>query len=147
MQKVIAESENNTQNSVRRLVMMSLKFHNLNKLVEQRLGISLVQYHFLNTLRDMPATSPLLLARAVGMHPSTLTQSTKRLSKRGLIFVGEDLKDSRKKILSLTSKGNKALGLFESQIDDLLNIVDREIKASGTRPKERRHSPGLIGRF
>lgn len=111
--------------SIGDLVTMSLIFHNLNKMVEQRLGISLVQYHFLNTLRDMPACSPMLLAKAVGMHPSTLTQSLKRLQKKGFIFVSDAPKDSRKKILSLTRPGNSALVSFESQIDSVLKDEKR----------------------
>lgn len=116
MQKINEHSISSRRVSIKKLVTMSLKFHNLNKLVEQKLGLSLVQYHFLNTLKDMPACSPLLLSKAVGMHPSSLTQSMKRLSKKELLFVGEDPKDSRKKILTLTYKGHKALELFESKI-------------------------------
>jgi DNA-binding MarR family transcriptional regulator len=72
----------------------------------------MVQYHVLATLRDMPACSPQRLAKAAGMHPSTLTQSIKRLQKKGALFSGSDPGDSRKKILSMTKQGSRLLENF-----------------------------------
>ncbi len=95
------------------LVKMNLKFHNLNREAEQEWGLSLVQYYFLGTLRDLPGTSPQNFARSVGLHPSTLTQTMKRLLKKKLIFLEEDPKDSRKRLLGLTATGNKVLKNFE----------------------------------
>ncbi|MCC6277230.1 MAG: MarR family transcriptional regulator [Oligoflexia bacterium] len=114
------KDENNFQEAVGRLVLMSLTIHNLNKVAESKLGLSLVQYHLLRILRDMPGSSPQRLAFAVGMHPSTLTQSMKRLVRKDLIFVEEDPKDSRKKILGLTTRGSTALQRFEGGINSLL---------------------------
>jgi len=94
---------------------MSLAFHNLNKAVEAELGLSLVQYHLLFHLRDMPGISPQSLAKAVGMHASTLTQSLKRLGKKEFLFVGEDPRDSRKKIITLTRLGKAAIDRFEGK--------------------------------
>lgn len=105
---------------VARLVKMSLAFHNLNKAVEGGLGLSLVQYHLLSHLKDMPGGSPQSLAKVVGMHPSTLTQSLKRLRKREFLFVGEDPRDSRKKMVTLTSAGKAAIDRFELGIEKLL---------------------------
>ncbi len=95
------------------IVKMNLKFHSLNRDAEQKWGLSLVQYYFLGTLRDLPGTSPQNLARLVGLHPSTLTQTIKRLQKKKMIFLEEDPKDSRKKLLGLTALGNRCLRSFE----------------------------------
>lgn len=55
--------------AIAQLVQESLAFHNLNKAAEGKLGLSLVQYYLLVTLRDMPGCSPQKLANAIGMHP------------------------------------------------------------------------------
>jgi DNA-binding MarR family transcriptional regulator len=94
---------------VGRLVRENLKFHSLNKNAEISLGLSLVQYHLLVTLRDMPGSSPQQLADAVGMHPSTLTQSIKRLQRKDVIFIADHPKDARKKLLSVTRQGHELL--------------------------------------
>ncbi len=99
------------QAEIRRLVQESLSFHNKNKAAEKNFGLSLVQYHLLVTLRDLPGCSPQELARAAGMHPSTLTQSLKRLKRKEALYIATDPRDSRKKILSLTRKGR---GLMET---------------------------------
>ena len=106
------------------LVQMNLVFHSLNKGAEQRLGLSLVQYYLLTILRDMPGCSPQNLADAAGIHPSSLTQSLKRLRKKQTVFVGEDPKDSRKKILSVTRNGCKLLDQFSEGIGEFLNTTD-----------------------
>ena len=123
-----------SRDSIKTLVEMSLVFHNLNKTVEQSLGISLVQYHCLNTLREMPGCSPLALSRSVGMHPSTLTQGIKRLARKKFIFVGEDPKDLRRKIISLNLKGHRALIFFESQIDFVLEKENNNERSLHIRP-------------
>jgi DNA-binding MarR family transcriptional regulator len=115
-----------TSEQIARLVKMSLAFHNLNKAVEAALGLSLVQYHLLFNLRDMPGSSPQSLARIVGMHPSTLTQSLKRLSKKQFLFVGEDPRDSRKKMVTLTLLGKSAVDRFEGGIEKLLKNANEE---------------------
>ena len=102
------------------LVQANLAFHNLNKTAETKFGLSLVQYYLLATLRDMPGCSPQKLAEALGMHPSTLTQSLKRLQKKETIFVGEDPKDSRKKILIMTRNGYERIKIFSRGIGALL---------------------------
>ncbi len=105
---------------VARLVRMSLAFHNLNKTAEANLGLSLVQFHLLTIVKDMPACSPQKLAEAAGMHPSSLTQSLKRLQKKDVVFVAEDPKDSRKKIVSMTRQGMEHLDRFSSGIEEIL---------------------------
>ena len=114
------------QAAVAKLVKINLAFHNLNKTAEDKFGLSLVQYHLLNTLRDMPGCTPQRLAGALGMHPSTLTQSMKRLLKRTLIFVEEDPKDSRKKVIGLTPAGVVALDRLEKELDQFSHFEGAE---------------------
>lgn len=111
---------------VARLVRENLEFHGLNKSAEVSLGLSLVQYHLLVTLRDMPGCSPQRLADAVGMHPSTMTQSLKRLQRKKAIFIADDPRDARKKLLSVTRLGQDLLISASRGIQDILgqNIED-----------------------
>lgn len=81
----------------------------LNKRSEKNLGLSLVQWGLLKCLIDMPASSAHLLAKAVGVQPSSLTQTLKRLQRKHLIFITEDPKDSRKKLISITRLGKEVL--------------------------------------
>lgn len=105
---------------VERLVRQNLKFHAINMNAEKRLGVSLVQYHLLATLRDMPGSSPQQLADAVGMHPSSLTQSLKRLLKKGTILVIDDPRDARRKLLTITRHGQEVLVRAGSGIEQIL---------------------------
>ncbi len=106
---------------VSRLVRENLEFHCLNKDAEAGFGLSLVQYHLLVALRDMPGCSPQQLADTLGMHPSTLTQSFKRLQRKEAIFVADDPRDARKKILSVTRRGQELLVRAASGIRGILN--------------------------
>ena len=91
------------------LFHIGLSIQNLNKKSEKKLGLSLVQWCLLKHLIDMPAVPAHFLAKTVGVHPSTLTQTLKRLERRKYIYIAEDPKDSRKKLISLTRLGNNAL--------------------------------------
>lgn len=102
------------------LIKTNIVFHNLNKRVESKLGLSLVQYQCLSRVQTQPGISSQSLARELGIHPSSLTQTIKRLNKRGLIYVGEHPHDSRKNMLSLTQGGHDAIHRFESRIHDYL---------------------------
>lgn len=88
---------------------LGVSIHNLSLQSEKRLGITLGQWCFLKKLIDMPATSANAFANAVGIHPSTLTQALKRLLARNYVFITEDPKDSRKKLISITREGKDAL--------------------------------------
>ncbi len=105
------------QAAVSELVIMNLDFHNLNKATEEKLGLSLVQYHLLRILKDKPGCTLQRLAQTIGMHPSTLTQSIKRFLKKKLIYVEEDPRDSRKKIVGITLQGNTLISAFEEKIE------------------------------
>jgi len=109
---------------------VSLLLHNLNKEAERRIGVSIVQWTILKHLVEMPATSAQELSGAVKLHPSTLTQSLKRLLRKKLIFVSEDPRDSRKKIIVLTRMGKSILDRAEQQMNQLaaeLTAVENEL--------------------
>ena len=91
------------------LFQLGASIHQFSRLAESKLGISLVQWCLLQTLTDMPGTSALGLAKATGVHPSTLTQSLKRLQRKGYVFVGPCPKDSRRKVVSITRAGKSAV--------------------------------------
>jgi DNA-binding MarR family transcriptional regulator len=99
------------------LFQISLLFHNFNKVYERTFGLSLVQWCVLRRLIDLPGASAIILARKVGIHPSTLTQTLRRLEKKGLIFVDRDPLDSRKKILSVTRLGKNKLEVVENEMN------------------------------
>lgn len=98
---------------------ISLLLHNLNKEAERRAGLSIVQWSILRHLIDMPGTSAQELSDAVKLHPSTLTQTLKRLIRKEFILVSEDPRDSRKKLISLTRKGKDTLDQSNSQMDQI----------------------------
>ncbi len=109
---------------------VSLLLHNLNKEAERRTGLSIVKWSILKHLIEMPATSAQELSEAVKLHPSTLTQSLKRLVRKKLIFVSEDPRDSRKKIISLTRKGKDALDHSDRVMEQIatdLSSVQNEL--------------------
>lgn len=91
------------------LFHIGLSIHALNRRSEKGSGLSLVQWCLLKCLIDMPAASAHALAKTVGVHPSTLTQTLKRLERKNYIFIAEDPKDSRKKLISITRLGKDTL--------------------------------------
>lgn len=99
------------------LFKLGLSIHNFNKISERETGVSLVQWCLLNKLMDMPAASAFALSKGVGVHPSTLTQSLKRLEKKGFVFVTGDPRDSRRKMISLTRNGQAALRTAEEKMN------------------------------
>lgn len=110
----------NTRNQIECLIKNNLTFINLNKSAEAKLGLSLVQYHLLSVIKEAPGASPQQIAKLANLHPSTLTQSIKRLQKKKLIYVAEDPRDSRKKIMGMTLEGNKTIYQFEKEITHIL---------------------------
>ena len=99
------------------LVRIGNSIHHLNKKSEQLTGLSLVQWCVLKQLIDMPGTAALALAKMVDVHPSTLTQTLKRLERKGHVFLMEDPKDSRKKVISITKQGQMMLAKMEAQME------------------------------
>jgi DNA-binding MarR family transcriptional regulator len=111
---------------------VSLLLHNLNKEAERRTGLSIAQWAVLKCLLEMPASSAQELSEAAKLHPSTLSQSLKRLIRKNLIFVTDDPRDSRKKIISLTRKGKDALDSSDREMERLtsgLLTIEAELYA------------------
>lgn len=98
----------NNDQSFSQFFRISIGIHNLNKFLEQKFDLSLVQWCILDQLIDRPGSSAHILARNVGVHPSTLTQTLKRLEKKEYIFISKDQSDSRKKSISITRLGKNA---------------------------------------
>lgn len=121
-----------------RLIDLSLRFHNVNRVLEAKCGISIVQWSLLRTLLNMPAVSPLHLARATGVTPGTLSQTMTRLNKKKLLFLCGDPSDARKRMVSLTRLGREKLleanrlyaEIFAdiSTVDDEVRLVDEYLK-------------------
>ena len=109
---------NDTERPLFSLFHIGNSIQALNKRSEKTMGLSLVQWCLLRCLIDMPASSAHLLAKAVGVHPSTLTQTLKRLERKNFIFITEDPKDSRKKLISITRSGRDVLEVTGASIDD-----------------------------
>lgn len=98
---------------------LCLSFQRVNKDTERKVGVSLIQWCILKRLLDLPATSAQALAEAVGVHPSSLTQSLKRLSRKRLVFVGCDPRDSRRKVISITREGKSAVERVEQVMESI----------------------------
>jgi DNA-binding MarR family transcriptional regulator len=109
----------------------------LNKQAESQLSLSLVQWCFLKRLIDRPGISSHALADVIGVHASTLTQTVKRLERKGFIFVTDDPKDSRKKIISITRLGAGHLQAASARLESWLTDHGRVISdATGTKSKD-----------
>lgn len=113
------------------LLFLNSTFQSINKILETKNGLSIVQWSFLRTLLERPAIAPQALAKALGVTPGTLSQTTLRLEKKKYIFVCEDPKDARKKMISLTRLGKdaleKSLVKYENIFSNIAN-ADVEIK-------------------
>lgn len=103
------------------LFRIGILIQHLNKNAEREMGLSLVQWCLLRQLVDLPGVSAHNLAKAVGVHPSTLTQTLKRLERKGHVFVTEDPKDSRRKLISITRVGHNTLSKIDLTIQDWAN--------------------------
>ncbi|HEX4923655.1 MAG TPA: MarR family transcriptional regulator [Bdellovibrionales bacterium] len=95
--------------SLKDLISIGLKIQAINKALEAGCGLSVVQWSVLRTLIERPAVSPQSLARALEVTPGTLTQTLQRLSRKRLVFICDDPKDARKKIVSITRDGRDLL--------------------------------------
>lgn len=114
------------ESSLKTLISIGLAFQQINKIFESDCGLSIVQWSLLKALIEMPTISPQALAKTLGVSPSTLTQTLARLSKRKLIFVCDDPRDARRKIISITRSGKEKLeeahNLFENMFGRLYEI-------------------------
>ena len=108
------------------LFHLSLSLHHLNRDIERKFKLSLVQLFVLLRLRHMPATCSKVLAAAVGIHPSTLTQTLRRLERKEYIFVAADPRDSRRKLISLTRSGCQAIEIGYRDLKGVLGSIGRD---------------------
>lgn len=115
-------------NSLTGLIDLNLAFQRINKALEAKYGLSVIQWSLLQTLIEMPAVSPLVLARALRVTPGTLTQSLNRLEKKEYLFMCDDPSDARKKMISITRKGKNVLesaeGEYQRVFKEIENVRD-----------------------
>lgn len=90
----------------------------LNKRAEARFGLSLTQWALLRELRERPGCSPLALAEALRVAPGTLTQSLKRMARKGYLHIGDDPRDTRRKVLALTRPGLRQLSAANLRVGE-----------------------------
>ncbi len=109
------------RSEIANLVRANLAFFQMNRLAERKLGLSMVQYHLLVVVKDRPGLSSQQLAVEIGTHPSTLTQSIRRLLAKSALFVAPHPKDSRRKTISLTRVGLALIDRFEGEFGNLLS--------------------------
>lgn len=115
------------------LFALSLRLHHINKGVELKFKLSLVQLFVLQRLRHLPAASAQALAAAIGVHASTLTQTLRRLLKKEYIFIAEDPRDSRRKLISLTRGGKNVLDSVSAPLNKILSGLGGRDKQSVER--------------
>lgn len=114
-----------TQSAIDSFVHLNLLLIQLNKSVERRLNVSLVQLFVLLKLKDRPGISVTVFAKTTGVQPGTLSQMLRRLQRKNVLFVVEDGKDSRKKLIGLTQEGNRVV---ERACGEWQKIVNRSGK-------------------
>lgn len=114
------------------LFHLTLVLHHLNKDVEQKFKLSLVQLFVLLRLRHLPATCAHVLASAVGVHPSTLSQTLRRLARKEFVFVTEDPKDYRRKIIVLTKRGKETIDLVYRDLKGVFVCVKHAREGKNT---------------
>ena len=117
--------------SISSLMELSLTLHQINKTLESKCGLSVVQWSLLKTLLNMPAVSPLVLAKALGVTPGTLTQTLTRLDRKKFLFMCDDPNDARKKMISITRLGKEALETVDREYERAFAGIDLVENAIG----------------
>ena len=110
---------------------LSLTLHHINKTLESKCGMSIVQWSLLKTLLNMPAASPLILAKALGVTPGTLSQTLTRLNKKKYLFMCDDPNDARKKMISITRLGKATLDVIDREYERIfaeINLIHHEVE-------------------
>lgn len=105
---------------------------NLNQEAERHAGLTLTQWSILRHLIARPSISARQLSEVLRLHPSTLTQALKRLTRKQLICVADDPRDSRRRVISLTREGKRTLERTEPavrKLTDSLALVQGELAA------------------
>lgn len=108
-----------------KLLTINSLIHNLNNKFEKTFGLSIVQWGVLLQLVERPCISAYTLSTVVGVQPSSLTQTLKRLERKELIFVTEDPLDSRKKVISITKVGHSLIRQLNTELEPwILSLKD-----------------------
>ncbi|MCC2679567.1 MAG: MarR family transcriptional regulator [Pseudobdellovibrio sp.] len=113
------------------LFQIGVSINQLNKQSEKQLKLSMVQWSLLKTLVEIPGATAHSLAEAVGVHPSTLTQTLKRLERKKYIFVMSDPSDSRKKLISITRLGKETMDATSKSLlnfSEEFTVIQKELK-------------------
>lgn len=108
------------------LLNISISIHNINKKLERSFGLSLVQWCVLLQISENPCISANTLSNFVGVHPSSLTQTLKRLERKRMIIVTEDPLDSRKKVISITKAGHTRTKSLEKSLESWISSLYSE---------------------
>jgi len=116
-------------NEIDSLFRLALALNHLNKDIERAFKLSLVQLFVLLRVRALPGTCSHVLSGVVGVKPSTLTATLQRLLRKEYVFVTEDPRDSRRKLIALTRRGNEAV---EAVYRDLNFMFDRAVRKRET---------------
>ncbi|NUP10636.1 MAG: MarR family transcriptional regulator [Polyangiaceae bacterium] len=87
------------------------------KRMEADLGVTGPQRLVLRILGRSPNVSAGSLARAMFVHPSTLTGVLRRLESRGLLERKKDRRDGRRALLVLTPQGKKLDALHAGSVE------------------------------
>lgn len=107
------------------------------KRMEAELGVTGPQRLVLRILGRAPGASAGTLARAMCVHPSTLTGVLRRLESRGLVERKRDNGDARRKLFSLTAAGRKIdaqqAGTAEAAVRRALGRLKADEVDSATR--------------
>lgn len=117
--------------SISRLMDLNQTLQHVNKTLESKCGLSVVQWSLLRTLLNMPAVSPLVLAKALGVTPGTLSQTLGRLDKKKYLFMCDDPSDARKKMISITRLGKEALETIDVELEHVfseIHVIDGEVE-------------------
>lgn len=120
---------NDVETPLFKLLTINTSMHNLNKKFEKTFGLSIVQWGVLLQLVERPCISAYTLSSIVGVHPSSLTQTLKRLERKQLIFVTEDPLDSRKKVISITKEGHSLIRQLSAELEPWILALKNQVHA------------------
>lgn len=111
------------------LAEISVRIQQLNKALEEKFGLSLVQWSVLRHLIAAPAISAQDLAELIGIHPSSLTQTLKRLESKDFLCMEGHPRDQRRKMIFTTREGAAALRRLEREASPLLAEAEKHSSA------------------
>lgn len=117
---------NDIETPIFKLLTISTSIHNLNKKFEKKFGLSIVQWGVLLQLIEHPCISAHTLSKIVGVHPSSLTQTLKRLERKQLVFISDDPLDSRRKVISITKNGHLLVSQLNIELKPWIESLKNE---------------------